>query len=91
MIWTIRHHRTSDSIIADDTIYAIDPAHYLFETVAFSQWFTSEQIDAMTNFLEYAARNDDTLDGKVASENLAKIQSAQQSAGGNADGPRASA
>lgn len=91
MIWTIRNHRTSDSIIADNTIYAIDPSHYLFEAIPFCQWFTSEQIDAMTRFLEYAARNDDTLDGKVAMENLTRIRCAQQSAGGNADSPRASA
>ena len=79
MIWTVRNHRTSDSIIADQTIYSIDPSHYLFETIPLWQWFTGEQIDAMTQFLEYAARNDDTLDGKVAKENLAKIRKAQPS------------
>jgi hypothetical protein len=91
MIWTIRNHRTSDSIIADHAIYAIDPSHYLFETIPFWKWFTSEQIDAMTRFLEYAARNDGTLDGKAAMENLTRIRSAQQFAGGNAASPRASA
>lgn len=76
MIWTLRHHRESDSIIADQTIYAIDPSHYLFEAIPFWQWFTAEQIDAMTRFLEYAVQNED-LDAKVARENLAKIKNAQ--------------
>jgi len=77
MIWAIRHHRTSDSIIADHTVYAIDPTHYLFETIPFWQWFTRDQVAAMTQFLEYAVRNDNSLDGKVARENLAKIKEAQ--------------
>jgi hypothetical protein len=79
MIWTVKNHRTSDSIIADQTIYAIDPFHYLFESTPFWQWFTGEQIDAMVTFLEYAVRNDGTLDSKVARENLAKIRKAQPS------------
>jgi hypothetical protein len=79
IIWTVRHHRESESIIADYTIYAIDPSHYLFETIPFWQWFTAEQIDAMTRFLEYAVENDGSLDGKVARENLAKIKEAQPS------------
>lgn len=73
MAWTVRNHRTSSSIIGDFTIYAINPDHYLFETISFREWFTAEQVDAMTKFLEYAIRNSDTLDCKVATENLAKI------------------
>lgn len=79
MIWTIRNHRTSESIIADSTIYAIDPAHYLFESIPFWQWFTRDQVGAMMQFLEYAAGNEDSLDGKVARENIAKIKDAQPS------------
>jgi len=79
MIWAIRNHRTSDSIIGDFTIYAIRPSHYLFETVPFLQWFTDAQVAAMTKFLEYAVENDDTMDGDKAKENLAKIKEAQQS------------
>ena len=74
MIWTIRHHRVSDSIIADNTIYAIDPCHYLFEKVPFLKWFTAEQVDAMTKFLEYAVANEGTLDAEIARINLAKIR-----------------
>jgi hypothetical protein len=74
MIWTVRHHRVSSSIIADTTIYAIDPSHYLFETMPFWKWFTADQVDAMTRFLEYAAENRGTLDAKVARLNLAKIR-----------------
>lgn len=77
MIWTVRRHRESDSIIADNTIYAIDPSHYLFETIPFRRWFTAEQINAMRRFLEYAAENADSLDAEVARENLAKIKAAR--------------
>jgi hypothetical protein len=80
MIWTIRNHRTSNSIIADHTIYAIDPSHYLFKTIPFWHWFTREQVAAIMQFLEYAARNEDTLDGQVARENLVKIKEAQPAA-----------
>ena len=79
MIWTIKNHKTSDSIIADFTIYAMRPDHYLFQRIPFWEWFTNDQVAAMIQFLEYAARNDDWLDGKVARENLAKIRKAQQS------------
>ena len=78
MIWTIKNHRTSDSIIADHTIYAIDPTHHLFESIPFLRWFTPEQIHAMTAFLEYSARNEESLDAKVARANLMKIKEAQQ-------------
>jgi hypothetical protein len=74
MDWTVRNHRISHSIIADNTIYAIDPSHYLFESTAFREWFTHEQINAMISFLEYAIANDDSLDGKVARHNLAKVR-----------------
>ena len=79
MIWAIRNHKTSDSIIADFTIYAIRPDHYLFQSVPFWKWFTNEQVCAMVQFLEYAVRNDDWLDGTVARENLEKIRKAQPS------------
>ena len=78
MIWTIRNHRNSDSIISDSTVYAIDPNHYLFKEVSFHKWFTREQIGAMVEFLSYAVRNGDTLDGEVAMENIGKIKAAQR-------------
>jgi hypothetical protein len=74
MIWTLRNHHISNSIIADNTIYAIDPSHYLFESMPFRGWFTHDQISAMVEFLEYAIENDGSLDGKVARQNLAKIR-----------------
>lgn len=77
MIWTVRNHRKSDSVIADSTIYAIDPNHYLFRESSFHKWFTKEQIDAMVEFLSYAVRNGDTLHGEVAMENIGKIKAAQ--------------
>jgi len=83
MIWTIRRHSTSDSIIGDFTIYAIDTSHYLFRTIPFVQWFTADQVDAMVAFLQYAVRSDGSLDDLVASENLTKIQEAQQVASSN--------
>ena len=75
MIWTIRNHRTSDSIICDFTIYAIDPDHYLFCDVEFTTWFTKKQVYAMIEFLEYCTKNGDTLDSNVAEKNLRKIKS----------------
>jgi hypothetical protein len=78
MIWAIRNHRTSDSIISDFTIYAIDPSHHLFKTISFLKWFTAAQVSAMKAFLEYAVENDGTMDGRVAAENLGKIRSLQQ-------------
>ena len=78
MTWTVRNFRKSGSIIADYTTYAIDPDHYLFEVVPFFKWFTQEQIAAMIEFLEFASRNEDVLDGEVARQNLTKIKEAQQ-------------
>lgn len=80
MIWTIRNHRTSDSIIGDFAIYAIDPSHYLFRTIPFLQWFTVDQVEAMAAFLEYVVQSDASLDVQVARENLFKIRKAQQEA-----------
>ncbi len=80
MIWTIRNHRTSDSIIGDFTIYALTPSHYLFETIPFLLWFTADQVEAMAAFLEYVVQSDSSLDERVARENLFKIRKAQQDA-----------
>lgn len=74
MIWTIQHHRESDDIIADFTIYALHPARHQFETVRFTDWFTSEQLDAIVAFLEYCVVNNGTLDGTAASDNLLAIR-----------------
>lgn len=78
MSWTVRNYGSSDSIVADFTVYAIDPKHYLFENTSFCSWFTVEQIAVMKRFLEFAARSE-TLDEVVAKTNLTKIQKQIQS------------
>lgn len=83
MDWTVRNHRTSHSIIADHTIYAIDPSHYLFEVIPFWEWFTHDQVEALIGFLEFAAQDEVGLDRHVAKENLEKIRKAQPDAGDN--------
>ena len=89
MIWAIKNHKTSDSIIADFTIYAIRPDHYLFESIPFWEWFTNAQITAMIQFLKYAARNEDWFDGNVARENLAKLKRAEPAPpAGRGEAPR---
>ena len=82
MIWTIRNHKTSDSIIGCFAIYAIDPFRYLFKTISFLRWFTADQVEAMAAFLQYAVKSDGPLDDKVAGENLFKIRNAQQGGAG---------
>ncbi len=74
MIWALRNHRISTSIICDNTIYAIHPDHYLFEEIPFTSWFTGPQVAAMAKFLEYCCDHDDTMDGTVAAQNLAKLR-----------------
>ena len=74
MIWTLRHHRTSDSIICDNTIYALDADRYQFREVPFTSWFTAPQLSAIVKFLAYCRDHDDTLDGTVATANLAKLE-----------------
>lgn len=74
MIWTIRNHRTSESVISDFTIYAIDPDHYLFRDIPFTDWFTVPQVLAMVKFLEYCITHADSLDINIAETNLRKIR-----------------
>ena len=83
MAWTIRNHHLSDSIIADNTVYAIDPAHYLFGEVPFADWFTKDQIAVMIRFLEYASHSENSLDVNVARDNLEKIGKAQSGSRGS--------
>ena len=75
--WAVRNHPSSDSIIANFTIYPIDPFHYLFKNISFWKWFTEEQIVALTKFLEFAVRNEDALDAVEARNNLARIKEGQ--------------
>ena len=74
MQYAVRNHDLSDSPIVNATIYALSPDHHLFKRVPFEQWFTCEQIRAITMFLEYCVAHSDTLDGVVARKNLERIR-----------------
>ena len=73
MIWAVRNHSISDSIISTFTVYALNADHYLFRDVPLTAWFNERQVAAMVKFLEFACDNGDTLDDTVARENLQKI------------------
>ncbi|MDY6781636.1 MAG: DUF6714 family protein [Cyanobacteriota bacterium] len=73
-IWTIKNHRTNDSIICDLPIYALDPDRDLFKEVGLINAFSPQQMDCIVKFLEFCIENDGTCDGEVALENLYKIQ-----------------
>ena len=75
MVWTIRNHRTSSSIITDFTIYAIDPDRHPFKDTPLVEWFTPHQVAAMTAFLQYCVDNNHSVDGDIAGDNLRKLQS----------------
>ncbi|HBO42838.1 MAG TPA: hypothetical protein DD670_02665 [Planctomycetaceae bacterium] len=77
MIYTIKNHRTSDSVISDFTIYAIDTEHPLFQDVGLLNVFSEAQLQCIISFLEYCLKNDGTCDGDVARVNLHKIRNAQ--------------
>ena len=75
MTWTLKNHLTSDSIIGDFTIYAIDTGHHLFENRAMTSVFTRDQLACMVEFLKYCLKHDGHCDGKIAGENLQKLVS----------------
>lgn len=66
MINCLENYKTSDSLIDDFTIYALDPSSYQFKEKKFTKFFTTEQIDAIIDFLKFAVENDDFLDADVA-------------------------
>lgn len=74
MIWTIKNHESSDSIISSHTIYSIDPTHYLFKDHPISKFFTNDQITCITDFLRFCIQHDETCDGEYANDNLKKIE-----------------
>ena len=73
MIWTLRNFKTSDSIITDFTIYAIEPDRPMFSNHPFSEVFTVEQIRCMRDFLLFAFENEDHLDARVARKNINQL------------------
>lgn len=74
MVWTIKNHKVSDSIIADHTIYSIDTNLYQFQDHALTSAFTDQQLSCIVEFLSFCVRNNDTVDGDVAELNLQKLQ-----------------
>jgi hypothetical protein len=93
MILTLRNYETSDSIISDYTIYAIDPGHHVFDQHPFLDVFTFEQVVCMRDFLLFSIENDYHLDGDAARSNLNKLlhvapalkQEAEQGGDGDAE------
>lgn len=79
MIWTIRNFRTSDSFIADATVYACDPASYQFNEIPFVRFFDAKQLRAIMFFLQFCVENKGSLDGDAASDNLQKIRESTRS------------
>jgi len=73
MIWTLRNYKTSDAIISDFTIYAIETDRYMFSEHPFAEVFTIEQVKCMRDFLLFACENEDHLDARVARLNLSRL------------------
>jgi hypothetical protein len=74
MRWTINNHRKSDNIIADFTIYALDPNKRPFTETRIVDWLTKSQIDVVVAFLDFCSLNDDSLDARVAIKNARAIR-----------------
>lgn len=74
MRWTIKNHRKSDNIIADFTIYALDPNKRPFTETSIVDWLTKNQIDAILAFLDFCTLNDDSLDAQAAMKNAIAIR-----------------
>ena len=74
MIWAINNFKTSHSIIADFTIYAMDPDHYIIKEIGFNKLFNDEQICAIIKFLEFVIFNRAYFDWEKATVNLEKIK-----------------
>lgn len=73
MIWTLRNFRTSDALITEFTVYAIQTDRFMFLEHRFSDVFSLEQIKCMRDFLLFACENEDRFDGTVARENLERL------------------
>ncbi len=74
MVWTLRNFETSSAIIADFTIYAIDPTKYQFQKNPFDEVFTLPQMECMREFLLFAVDHPDSLDSRVATINLKALE-----------------
>jgi hypothetical protein len=74
MIWTIRNPE-SDSILGDNTIYALDPtsASKLYKK-PFAEILNKQQMEAVVKFLEYCVENPVHSDDKFAATNLKRMK-----------------
>ena len=76
MIWTLKYHEASDSIVSDEATYSLNVDHHAFKERGFVNAFTADQLSCMKDFLKYCSKRPDTLDDVVAKENLAKLEKA---------------
>ena len=88
MIWILRNYGTSDSIVTDFTIYAIETDRNAFAEHPFSEVFTLEQIKCMRDFLLFACENEDRFDANVARSNLNRLIEAFPEIEETESGPR---
>jgi len=82
MIYNVRNRETSNSIITEFTIYALDIDRYQFRDSPFVDFFTTSQLEAICSFLEWESRNEGGFGEATA--NLRKIREAQQGESGKA-------
>ena len=76
MTYAIKNFDTSESIITDFTIYAMDTDHYLLRDIGIKGVFNSNQLLCIIGFLMFVIDNPAHFDSKIASENLLKIRQA---------------
>jgi hypothetical protein len=76
MVWSLRNFRTSNSIITDFTVYAIDSDRSMFSEHYFLEVFTLEQVKCMRDFLVFACENENYFDTTVARRNLDQLSHA---------------
>jgi len=76
MIWTLRHFKTNDAFLSDQTIYTFDPSD---RDSSLKQWaleryrgLSPSQCKAVCRFLMYMAQNGNYADEVVANQALAK-------------------
>ena len=74
MIYALRNYKTSDSIITDHVIYAIDVTHYLFDKVSMKNYFEKKQLACMISFLEFCSMQEDFFDAEIATINLRTLK-----------------
>lgn len=74
MIWTIRNHEISDSIISDHTVYALNINHHVFRDISMLDWFTPAQISAILAFMKYCADHPDSFDTRYVQREIVKIK-----------------